>query len=148
MTVDEYALELQSPALGFVQEGRYSNAFGQVGYRAIYRNAIYYLWYSVSSTESAFAPDELATAITAPKRWIQRENPYFNRKGNVGFKVIGHSDIEHAGFAGHHVHVVDHRRYSGIGGSYVCGADGRGEIHRAKCSQLSFRSRAIFSWHS
>jgi len=95
MIVDEYALELQSPALGFEQEGRYSNAFGQVGYRAIYRNAIYYLWYSVSSTESAFAPDEVATAITAPNRWIQRENPYFNKKGNVGFEATvnsgGHS---------------------------------------------------------
>jgi len=91
MTVDEYALELQSGALGFVQEGRYSNAIGQVGCRAIYRNAIYYLWYSVSSTESAFAPDEVATAITASKRWIQRENPYFNRKGNVGFEATVNS---------------------------------------------------------
>ena len=91
MKVDEYALELQSRALGFVQEGHYSNAFGQVGYRAIYRNGIYYLWYSVSSTESAFAPDEVAAAITAPKRWIQRENPYFNRKGNVGFEATVNS---------------------------------------------------------
>ena len=87
MTVDEYALELQSPALGFVQEGRYSNAFGQMGYRAIYRNAIYYLWYSVSSTQSAFAPDEVAMAITAPKRSIKRENPYFNKKGDMGFEA-------------------------------------------------------------
>jgi hypothetical protein len=91
MKVDEYALELQSRALGFVQEGHYSNAFGQVGYRAIYRNAIYYLWYSVSSTESAVAPDEVAAAITAPKRWIQRENLYVNRKGNVGFEATVNS---------------------------------------------------------
>ena len=91
MIVDEYALELQSAALGFVREGHYSNAFGQMGYRAIYRNAIYYLWFSVSSTETAFAPDEVATAITAPKRWIQRENPYFNRKGNVGFEATVNS---------------------------------------------------------
>ncbi|SRR6266702_3477589 len=91
MTVDEYALELQSPALEFVQEGRYSNAFGRVGYRAIYKNAIYYLWYSVSSTESGLAPDEVATAITAPERWIQRENPYFNRKSHVGFEATVNS---------------------------------------------------------
>ena len=91
MTVDEYALELRSPALGFVNEGPYSNAFGQVGYWAIYKNSAYYLWYSVSSTESGYASDEVATAITARKRRIQRENPYFNKKGNVGFEATVYS---------------------------------------------------------
>ena len=87
MTVDEYALELRSTTLQFVQDGSYANVFGQIGYRAIYRNGIYHVWYSISSTESPFAPDEVAMAITAPARWIQRENPYCNRKGNIGFEA-------------------------------------------------------------
>lgn len=87
MTVDKFAIELQSPTLQFVQEGSYANAFGQIGYRAIYRNADHHLWYSISSTESPFAPDEVAMAITSPTRWIQRENPYCNKKGNIGFEA-------------------------------------------------------------
>ncbi len=91
MNVDEYALGLQSPTLQFVEEGSYPNAFGQIGYWARYRDATLYLWFSISSTESPFAPDEVAMAITAPTRWIQRENPYPNRKGNIGFEATVHS---------------------------------------------------------
>jgi len=91
MTVDEFALELKSSTLRFVQEGCYTNTSGQVGYWAVYRNRILYLWHSISATESSFAPDEVIMAITASTRWIQRENPYRNRKGNIGFEATVHS---------------------------------------------------------
>ena len=92
MTVDEYALRVKSPTLEFLQEGSYPNAFEQVGYWARYRDGTLYLWYSISSTEAAFAPDEVAMAVTAPTRWIQRQNPYCNRKGNIGFEATVLSD--------------------------------------------------------
>jgi hypothetical protein len=91
VTVDEYAEALVSNGLQFVQDGQYSNAFGQLGYRAIYRCAERYLWFSVSSTETPLAPDEVAVAIRASGRWIQRENPYLNRNGRQGFEATVHS---------------------------------------------------------
>ena len=91
MTVDDYADSLSAPELGFVQDGQYRNRAGQVGYRAIYRDATRYLWFSVSSTEISIAPDEVAAAITAPERLIQRENPYWNGNGRQGFEATVHS---------------------------------------------------------
>jgi hypothetical protein len=88
MTVDAFALGLKSPKLQFVQDGYYiSKTSGQVGYWAIYRNGEFYMWYSISATESSFAPDEVMVAITAPTRWVQRENPYDNKKENKGFEA-------------------------------------------------------------
>ena len=87
MTVDEYAFKLQSAELEFEQEGCYTNAFGQAGYWAIYRIGRHYLWYSVSATESRIGPDEVAVAITVASRWVQRENPYANKKGKMGFEA-------------------------------------------------------------
>jgi hypothetical protein len=91
MTVDEFAAELQSPTLQRVQEGFYSNDSGQVGYRATYRNETLHLWFSISATETPFAPDEVTVAITAPTRWVRRENPYPNKRGSEGFEATVHS---------------------------------------------------------
>jgi hypothetical protein len=91
MTVDEYATELQARSLELVAEGSYTNSFGQVGYRATYRNADLHLWFSVSATEVRIAPDEVAMAISAQGRWIQRANPYTNSKDNIGFEATVHS---------------------------------------------------------
>jgi hypothetical protein len=68
MTVDEFAEALVSERLEFVLEGHYSNRYGQVGYRAIYKDADRYLWFSVSATEISLAPDEVAMAIRADGR--------------------------------------------------------------------------------
>jgi hypothetical protein len=87
LTVDEFAEALISEGVQFVLEGYYSNSYGQIGYRAIYRDADRYLWFSVSSTEVSLAADEVATAIRARGRWVQRENPYLNRKGQQGFEA-------------------------------------------------------------
>lgn len=91
MTVDEFAEALVSERLQFIQEGHYSNSCGQIGYRAIYRDAERYLWFSVSATEVSLAPDEVAMAIRANGRWVQREYPYLNRKGEQGFEATVHS---------------------------------------------------------
>jgi hypothetical protein len=91
VTVDEYAEALVSRGLQFIQDGQYRNGFGQAGYRAIYRDAERYLWFSVSGMETSLAPDEVAMAIRANGRWIQRENPYLNRNGQQGFEATVHS---------------------------------------------------------
>jgi hypothetical protein len=91
VTVDEFAEVLVSESLQFIQEGHYSNSDGQTGYRAIYRDSERYLWFSVSGTEITLAPDEVAVAIQARGRWVQRENPYFNRNGQQGFEATVHS---------------------------------------------------------
>lgn len=87
MTVDDYAEALCSVTLEFVSEGYYRNQLGQVGYRAIYKEMSRYLWFSVSGTEERFAPDEVATAIVARQRFVQRANAYFNRNGQAGFEA-------------------------------------------------------------
>ena len=92
MTVDEFAEALISEGVKFVLEGRYTNSSGQTGYRAIYRNADCYLWFSVSSIDVPLAPDEVALAIRSSSRWIQRERPYFNGKGQQGFEATVHCE--------------------------------------------------------
>lgn len=87
MTVDEFAQVFSSGTLEFVEDGRYQNQSGQVGYRAIYRDTERYLWFSVSNTEIAIAIDEVAAAITTPDRQIIRENSYWNQYGRQGFEA-------------------------------------------------------------
>jgi hypothetical protein len=87
MTVDQYAEVLPRGGLEFVQDGYYTNRFGQPGYRASYKGPIAYFWYSVSATENPVAPDEVAQAITHPERNVFRENVYFNRNGQQGFEA-------------------------------------------------------------
>jgi hypothetical protein len=91
VTVDEFAEVLGSGRLQFILEGHYSNSYGQVGYRAIYKDADRYFWFSVSATEISLAPDEVAMAIRANGRWVQREYPYLNRNGQQGFEATVHS---------------------------------------------------------
>ena len=94
MTVDDFVTEI-SGVLRFIGDGYYHNKFGQMGYWARYRNSIRYYSYSVSGIEVRLAPDEVALAISAPERLIQREYPYINRKGVLGFEAtvlsIGHA---------------------------------------------------------
>jgi hypothetical protein len=87
VTVDQFAEALVSERVQFIQEGHYSNSYGQIGYRAIYRDPERYLWFSVSATETSLAPDEVAMAIRASGRWVQRANPYLNRNGQQGFEA-------------------------------------------------------------
>jgi hypothetical protein len=86
MTVDEYA-ELLLGTLELVSDGYYQNKFGQTGYRAIYRSVRGFCWYSVSGTEVAIAPDEVARAITDQDRNILRENSYLNGNYQPGFEA-------------------------------------------------------------
>ena len=87
MTVDEYSEMLLSRKLEFVSDGRYENHFGQIGYRAVYRDAARYYWFSVSGTETPFALDEVALSIRAPGRQITREYPYWNRNRQEAFEA-------------------------------------------------------------
>lgn len=91
MTVDEFAEALGSKNLRFVEDGQYRNVWEQSGYWAIYRDAERCLRFSVSATEIRLAADEVATAITAPGRYVARANPYLNRKGQLGFEATVHS---------------------------------------------------------
>jgi hypothetical protein len=95
MTVDEFSEVLRRRTSEFVSEGLYENQFGQVGYRATYRDGSRYLWFSISATETPLALDEVATAIIAPGRQITREYPYWNRNRQQGFEATvrcgGHS---------------------------------------------------------
>jgi hypothetical protein len=88
MTVDEFAMLISSAKLLEVKSGFYENCDGQRGYFAVYRiPGNCFVKYSVSAVEFPIGPDEVALAIRAPKRWIQRENPYPNRKNNIGFEA-------------------------------------------------------------
>jgi hypothetical protein len=87
MTVDDFAAVLLSGCLDLIEDGKYNNKVGQMGYRATYRDSGCYYWYSVSGTETYFAPDEVAVAITTSGRVIQRENSYFNSGGKRGFEA-------------------------------------------------------------
>jgi hypothetical protein len=87
MTVDDFANVLLREGLQLIQEGHYENRFGQTGYRATYRHGDQYYWFSISGTEIGFAPDEVAAAITHPERSIQREYPYLNTRGRLGFEA-------------------------------------------------------------
>lgn len=94
ITVDVFAMEIRGP-LQFVGDGYYQNKCGQVGYWARYRNSIRRYSYSISGIDVRLAPDEVALALSAPERLIQREYPYINRKGVPGFEAtvlsIGHA---------------------------------------------------------
>jgi hypothetical protein len=94
MTVDEYA-ELLRMRLEFVEDGRYTNRDSQTGYRAIYKDARAYYWYSVSVTEVPVAPDEVAQAITDPGRSILREKSYLNASARQGFEATVRSGEHH-----------------------------------------------------
>jgi hypothetical protein len=87
MTVDDFAEVLLSRGLDLIGDGTYKNKIGQIGYRAVYSYSGRYYWYSVSGTDTRFAPDEVATAITTSGRIIQREYPYVNGKGRLGFEA-------------------------------------------------------------
>jgi hypothetical protein len=87
MTVNAFAAALLEEGLQFVSAGTYRNKAGTAGYKAIYRNARSYFWYSVSATDATFSPAKVAQAITAPRKKIQREFPYVNGTGNLGFEA-------------------------------------------------------------
>jgi hypothetical protein len=87
MTVDDFAAVLLSQDIDLIGDGTYKNRVGQIGYRAVYSYSGRYYWYSVSGTETRFAPDEVATAITTSGRIIQREYPYLNRSEKLGFEA-------------------------------------------------------------
>jgi len=87
MTVDIFAKVLRSFNLALVEDGHYCNRLGRTGYRATYKDSCSYYWFSVSNTDAAFALDEVALAITASERVIQRENAYLNRKRSTGFEA-------------------------------------------------------------
>jgi hypothetical protein len=87
MTVDDFAAVLTNGGLEFLADGQYENEFGQVGYRAIYRNSGRYYWFSVSGTDVGFALDEVAQAIISPSREILRAKPYWNRHLQQGFEA-------------------------------------------------------------
>ena len=95
MTVNQFALALLTEGLDLVREGNYCNRFGQFGYYAIYTSSARFYWYSVSGTDTGFAPDEVAIAITSRTRTVQRELPYWNSRGQRGFEATvrsgGHS---------------------------------------------------------
>jgi hypothetical protein len=92
MNVEEYAFLVSLPYLLEVKSGFYLNCRRQRGYFACYRlPGGCFVKYSVSATELPVAPDEVATAIQAPGRWIQRQNPYSNRKNNEGFEATVYS---------------------------------------------------------
>jgi hypothetical protein len=87
MTVDEFADALISAALELLAEGQYENNLGTRGYWARYGDGRRRLWYSVSGTETAIAPDEVRLAIQAPGRLVTREKPYLNGHGRRGFEA-------------------------------------------------------------
>ncbi len=91
MTIDDLALIMRRSELRLVREGFYSNSYGQRGYFAEYQCFGMFLKFSVSSTDLAFAPDEVSMAISAPRRWIQRANPYLNKNGQTGLEATVHS---------------------------------------------------------
>jgi hypothetical protein len=91
MTVDDLASFMRTSELRLVREGFYSNSYGQRGYFAEYQCSGMFLKYSISSTDFAFAPDEVSMAITAARRWIQRANPYSNKNGQIGLEATVHS---------------------------------------------------------
>jgi hypothetical protein len=91
MTIDDLAVFMRGPELRLVREGFYSNSYGQRGYFAEYQCFRMFLKYSVSSTDLAFALDEVSTAISAPRRWIQRVNSYSNKNGQTGLEATVHS---------------------------------------------------------
>ena len=87
MNVDEFAGVMDGAQIEFVQDGFYENRYGQIGYRAIYRDSTSIYWYSVSGTDIRIGPDEVAVAICHPERVILREFPYRNRRGQQGFEA-------------------------------------------------------------
>jgi len=87
MTVDEFAIALRGQGLEFISGGAYHNQLGRAGYRATYRHSGRYYWYSVSGTEISFAPDEVAAALTSPRRRVEREYPYRNSGGQQSFEA-------------------------------------------------------------
>jgi len=90
-TIDDLALFMRTEELRLVRDGFYRNSYGQKGYFAEYQCYRAFLKYSVSSTDFAFAPDEVSMAISAPRRWIQRANPYSNKNGQIGLEATVHS---------------------------------------------------------
>ncbi len=91
MTVDDLAVLMITVELRLVRDGFYLNSYGQRGYFAEYQCFGMFLKYSVSSTGIPFAPDEVSMAICAPRRWIQRANPYSNKNGQIGLEATVHS---------------------------------------------------------
>ena len=91
MTIDDVAMLLRRSERRLVREGFYSNQFGQEGYFAEYQCRGVFLKFSISSTQTAFAPDEVAVAILDPRRWIQRSKLYSNQRGQIGLEATVHS---------------------------------------------------------
>ena len=91
MKIDDLAVFMRTSKLRLLREGFYLNSYGQRGYFAEYQCFGMFLKYSVSSTDFPFAPDEVSTAISAPRRWVQRANPYSNKNGQTGLEATVHS---------------------------------------------------------
>ncbi len=83
MTIDAPAAALRDPAIVIVDKGWYWNKTGRQGYwGTLYFNGWWY-HFSVSNTEVAFAPDEVADAITSPERDNIRVGTYTTEKDSL-----------------------------------------------------------------
>ncbi len=86
MSVEEFALAF-GRSRTVTQDGFYTNSNGQTGYWARLRNNDRWYSVSVSNTDFALTPDEVALALLAPDRRIERNGTYRNRKGVLGFEA-------------------------------------------------------------
>jgi len=101
MTVDDFAEVLRNPAVQVTGQDWYHNQQGQRGYKATLSLGSDQYWYSVSNTDIAITPGQVAAAILSPSRVVRRENPYDNSSGEPGFEATvwseGHSYMLGAG---------------------------------------------------
>ena len=80
MTVDDFAEILRNPRI-IVVDGKFYPWDAPRGYRATIQLGEEWYWYSVSQSLDEVTPKQVAEAITARDRRLQRSKPYKNGRG-------------------------------------------------------------------